>query len=196
MIYPSITALPDRAITDRELLDYLIDPSARTMFPVDSRAFVRVDISLRHYWHTLFDVCPELLDIADPEGMEIFEPFLAWAATHSLSMGWHYYLWVARWLAQSPYVTQLDGTLNERLMAAAAARWAVLDRSANAGIVLGRTGSDSWIVAWKPNTLTDGRRVERLDVCGAVPAPVFDYGVFFAATDELDEFPGWQPIPC
>ena len=88
-------------MNERELLPHLLNPEARTALPAGSRAHVRVDISIRAYWHTLFDICPGLLDIADPDGMELFLPFMQWAQSERLSMNWTFYLWVARWLAQS-----------------------------------------------------------------------------------------------
>ncbi|MBB5018602.1 putative repeat protein (TIGR04061 family) [Chitinivorax tropicus] len=195
MRFPSLTALPDRMIRDRELLDQLIDPTARQRLPRDSRAFVRVDMSLRNYWHTLFDVCPDLLDMADPAGEQIFDGFMAWAAEQHLSMGWHFYLWVGRWLAQSPFQHQLTDALQEQLMAAAAARWAVLDRSPQVGVVLGRAASTGWVVGWKPNSLLAGRRVERIEVDSGLPSPEADLGLFYTNSFELDTFPGWQVLP-
>ncbi len=188
-------AAPGRQVKDSELLARLADPAARADFPPGCRAHVRIDISIRAYWHTLFDICPGLLDIADADGMEIFEPFMAWARREQLSMGWSFYIWVGRWLAQSAWRDRLDDELTQALLSAAAARWAVLDRSADVGVVLGRRDSDDWIIGWKPNTLAAGRRVERVSLDGQLPRPADDVGVFHLAGYELDSFPGWAPLP-
>jgi uncharacterized repeat protein (TIGR04061 family) len=188
-------AAPGRQVKDSELLARLADPAARGDFPPGCRAHVRIDISIRAYWHTLFDICPGLLDIADPDGMAIFAPFMDWARRENLTMGWSFYIWVGRWLAQSPWRERLDEELTQALLSASAARWAVLDRSADVGVVLGRRDSDDWIIGWKPNTLAAGRRVELVSLDGQLPRPAEDVGVFHLAGYELDSFPGWLALP-
>jgi len=73
---------------DSELLDALMVPARQADYPRDSRAFVRIDTSLRVYWHVLFDICPELLELSGPDGLSIFRPFMAWADARQLSMNW------------------------------------------------------------------------------------------------------------
>ena len=55
----TLLSLPSR--TDRDLYPALMSPQLNAKYPADHKAFVRIDVSLRIYWHTLFDICPELL---------------------------------------------------------------------------------------------------------------------------------------
>lgn len=191
-------APPTPAKTDSDLFDSLTSPSRLDDYPRDSRAFVRIDASLRAYWHTLFDICPQLLDLSGPDGMAIFRPFMAFAAQQDLTFTWTYYLWVHHWLTQSEFRDRVDDDLLLALMAAAAARWAILDRGDDCGIVLGNPGFQGLVAGWKCRTIRTGRQVERLDPAEPLPAPDgFDggFGCFTSPDFELDRFPGWRSIP-
>ncbi len=183
------------ALLESDLLDALMVPARQGEFARDSRAFVRLDTSLRAYWHTLFDICPELLSLSGPDGLAIFRPFMAWAAERQLSMNWTYYLWVHRWLQQSPFADRLSPQLTLSLMAASAARWAMGDRGPNGGIALGSAELPELVVAWKCHTVTGGREVECLSLEEPLPPPEGGFGWFTLPGFELDNFPGWSPIP-
>lgn len=181
--------------TDAELLHALSVPARQGDYPRDSRAFVRIDTSLRVYWHTLFDVCPELLDFAGPDGLALFRPFMAWAAEEKLSLNWTYYLWVAVWLRQSPFRDRLTAELTLSLMGASAARWATGDRSAAGGIALTCDALPDLVCGWKTRSVEGGRTVERIELDEPLPPPPGPFGVFIVDGAELDGFPGWSPIP-
>ena len=100
-----LLSLPSR--TDRDLYPALMSPELNAKYPTDHKAFVRIDTSLRMYWHTLFDICPELLELSGLDGMSIFRPFMAWAGEKKLAFDWSYYLWVYAWLRQSPFKERL-----------------------------------------------------------------------------------------
>ena len=85
-----LLSLPSR--TDRDLYPALMSPELNAKYPTDHKAFVRIDVSLRMYWHTLFDICPELLELSGLDGMSIFRPFMAWAGEKKLAFDWSYYL--------------------------------------------------------------------------------------------------------
>lgn len=185
----------DLSLRDTALLDDLLNPDARSRYPQGTRPQVRVDMSIRIYWHALFDICPSLMALHDVDGADFFESFMAWSAQQGLSMDWHWYLWVWRFLAESSWQDQVQAGMKEELMAAAVARWALIDRSGAYGVVLGCDDTDDWLVAWKPQSLEHGRVVERITLEGAAPRPPQDLGWFTCDAPELSHFPGWQALP-
>ena len=189
-------AVPPRTVrTDAELLPALSVPALQSDFARESAAFVRIDTSLRAYWHTLFDVCPALLELSGPDGLRIFRPFMAWAEAQRLSLGWSVYLWVYRWLCQSEFAARLPPTLAETLLAASAARWAAVDRGRHAGIVLAdaQAASPVLVAGWKCASVDGARRVERIALDEPLDAPPDRFGHFLVPGFTLDTFPaGWR----
>ncbi|WP_211327666.1 methanobactin biosynthesis protein MbnC [Solilutibacter pythonis] len=181
---------------DTDLLDALTVPARQGNYPRESRAFVRIDTSLRVYWHTLFDICPGLLELSGPDGLSIFRPFMAWANEQKLSLNWTYYLWVDIWLRQSPFRDQVTPGLRYALMGASAARWATGDRSEFQGIALGGADVPDLVCGWKTASLDGGREIERIELEEALPAPGTPFGHFLLPARSLDDgFPGWQALP-
>ena len=186
-------AVPVRS--DRELLDCLTTPARQGDYPAGSREFIRIDTSLRVYWHTLFDVCPRLLEFCGEDGLAIFRPFMTWAAERGLSHNWAYYLWVGIWLEQSPFADCVDDDLLYLLMSASAARWAVTDRTAAAGLVIGCSTLPDLVVGWKCRSVTGGREIERLELGEVLPALSGRFGMVVLPEFEFSHFPGWSPVP-
>jgi uncharacterized repeat protein (TIGR04061 family) len=182
-------------VIDQDLLDALMVPAKHSDYAGHPRAFVRIDASLRVYWHTLFDVCPGLLEISPPDGGEIFGPFMAWAAEENLSMNWTYYLWVGRWLMSSKLRERIDRDVLLSLMGASAAAWAIRDRGPSRGLVIGCAGLPELVMGWKCRTVDGGRDVESLVVEETLPKPKEYFGFFTTTDSELSHFPGWLPIP-
>ncbi|GGB46851.1 hypothetical protein GCM10011505_29960 [Tistrella bauzanensis] len=194
-------------IIDTDLLDHLTVPARHHELGEGSRAWVRVDTSLRIYWHTLFDICPGLLMLDAPDGrpsdgMSIFRPFMAFAAERALSFDWSYYLWVDVWLSASPFRDRMTMDLRLTLMGAAAARWAITDRGPDVGIVLAARdpyGADPLalplVAGWKPASMETGREIETLDLDEPLPAPATPFGWFTTRGRDLDSFPGWADLP-
>lgn len=182
---------------DSDLFDALTAPERQDRYPRNSRAWMRIDTSRRAYWHTLFDICPSLLELSGPgdEGLSIFNPFMAWAEEQGLSFDWSYYLWVYRWLQQSEFSNRLDTDLLLELMGASAARWAVLDRGTDCGIVLGSIGMPGLVAGWKCHTIDAGRQVEFVEPEEPLPTPGEPFGFFTVPDFELSAFPGWRAIP-
>jgi|GEM_PF-101965 uncharacterized repeat protein (TIGR04061 family) len=112
-------------------------------YPSNARSFVHLDAKLLPYWHALFDVCPRLLKLDPPEGLEIFRQFMTWAYGCQLALDWTFHLGVCRWLLTSDYRELIEPEHIEAMMLAAAARWVASDDSPAIGIVLGwRGGSE------------------------------------------------------
>ena len=119
----------------------------RPEYPSNSRCFVHLDARLLPYWHTLFDICPALLKLDPPEGLNMFRSFMTWAYRNQPPQDWTYHLSVCRWLLGSQYRTQIDDEMIEAFMAAAAARWVCTDDSQAYGVVLAWQGST--VFDWK-----------------------------------------------
>jgi|SoiMethySBSTD1v2_1073268.scaffolds.fasta_scaffold11327_2 uncharacterized repeat protein (TIGR04061 family) len=186
---------PSRIRIDSELLDALSAPASQQNYADDVRAFVRIDHSIRTYWHTLFDVCPGLLRLSGPDGQSVFRPFMAWAAEQRLSFGWSYYLWVYIWLRQSEFRGLLDSDLRLSLMAASAARWATFDRSKAAAIAIGCMEVQGLVCGFKPCALDASMTVEYQELEKAIASPDGQFGFFTSSGPEIDRFPGWYAIP-
>jgi uncharacterized repeat protein (TIGR04061 family) len=183
---------------DAELYHELANPARQELYPRESRGYVRIDVSIRTYWHTLFDTVPRLLDLTGPDGKAIFLPYMDWARDQKLSFNWTYFLWVYKWLQQSEFRDRLDTDLLLKMMSASASRWLGFDRDTDhCGIVLGsRSLPGAAVVGWKVNSVnTQIIRVERTEFEDALPAPDEEFGYFFTPGFALDHFPGWRPIP-
>jgi uncharacterized repeat protein (TIGR04061 family) len=185
---------PSSTEKDYDLFPAFTRPHMLQALPKDSKAFVRVDVSLRAYWHTIFDICPLLLDLAEQDDMAIFRPFMDYVEEKNLSLDWSFYLWIYDMLKQSRFRDRLGDELLLQLMGAAAARWAVLNRGRNCGLVVGCRDISTIVASWKCHQLEAGRQVEQLEVEG-LPAPDGLFGCFYLPGFELDVFPGWEDIP-
>jgi uncharacterized repeat protein (TIGR04061 family) len=184
-----------RGRIDSELLDAMSSPASQQNYADDPRAFVRIDHSLRIYWHTLFDVCPGLLRLSGPDGLSVFHPFMAWAAEQRICFNWSYYLWAYIWLRQSEFRDLLDSDLRLSLMAASAARWATFDRSKAAAVALGCMEMQGLVCGFKPRAVDASMTVEYLELEKAITSPDELFGFFTLLGPEIDRFPGWRPIP-
>ncbi|WP_457796299.1 methanobactin biosynthesis protein MbnC [Methylocystis sp. S23] len=180
---------------DAELFDWLTDMRPQKQIPRESRAFVRIDASHRAYWHALFDICPQLLKIASPDGLAILRPFMSWAQTQDSTFDWSFYLWVYQWLEQSEFQDRVDEDLLITMMGASVARWANFDRSPDCGIVLTSIRTDKIVIAWKCRTASGRREVEIVELEEPLPEPSAPFGFFITPEFELPAFAGWRDIP-
>lgn len=145
-----------RTLTGSTPLEVLARPRGRGGFllpfpdyPCNARNFVHLDARLLPYWHTLFDVCPSLLKLDPPEGLELFRRFMTWAYRHHPALDWTYYISVCRWLLASPYKSRVTEEHIEAFMAAAAALWVTTDVSQAHGLVLAWQPMVDVVVEWK-----------------------------------------------
>jgi len=153
-------------------------------YPSNARCFVHLDARLLPYWHTLFDICPGLLKLDPPEGLNLFRSFMTWAYRNRPSLNWTYHVSVCRWLLGSVYRTQIDEEPIEAFMTAAAARWVSDDTSQARGLVLAWQGSPLHVVDSKQGS---GVPLQKLP-----PLP----GDFaWCALDSQGRFSGWLPVP-
>ena len=153
-------------------------------YPSNSRCFVHLDARLLPYWHTLFDICPALLKLDPPEGLNLFRSFMTWAYRNRPPHDWTYHLNVCRWLLGSVYLSQINGETIESLMAAAAARWIDTDLSQAHGIALGWRGGR--VFDWKG-------AVQTADAHPLLPPLPWDFG--WCAQDAQGRVSGWSPVP-
>lgn len=188
-------ASPSKPEIDKELFDWLMDLQPQKKIPRQSRAFVRVDLCHRSYWHALFDICPQLLKIGGPDGLAILRPFMTWTASQNITFDWSFYLWVYEWLKQSEFQDRIDNDLLITMMGASAARWGNYDRTPACGLVLASAATSEIVVAWKCRTASGRREVEVIDLEEPLPAPGESFGFFTLPSFELAPFPGWRNIP-
>lgn len=153
-------------------------------YPSNCRSFVHLDARLLPYWHSLFDICPALLKLDPPEGLNLFRSFMTWAYHNRPPQDWTYHLNVCRWLLGSVYRSQIDDGLIEAFMAAAAACWVNTDDSQAEGVVL----------AWRSSTVFDWKDARLIDAeCLALPIPPWDFA--WCPLTAPGGFRGWLPVP-
>ncbi|UII69173.1 putative natural product biosynthesis protein [Pseudomonas sp. HN11] len=153
-------------------------------YPSNCRSFVHLDARLLPYWHTLFDICPALLKLDPPEGLNLFRSFMTWAYRNRPPRDWTYHLNVCRWLLGSPYRLQIDDEPIEAFMAAAAARWVNTDESQAHGVVL--AWQSSRVFDWKDAHLAVAEHQ-------ALPPPPGDF--VWCPLRAPSHFTGWLPVP-
>lgn len=153
-------------------------------YPSNSRNFVHLDARLLPYWHTLFDICPALLKLDPPEGLNMFRSFMTWAYRHQPPLDWTYHVNVCRWLLGSEYAAQIDEEPIEAFMAAAAARWIGADAGQAQGVVL----------AWRGVRVCDWKAAARVPAePPAAPPSAWDFA--WRPLLERAAFSGWLPVP-
>ncbi|PMU89507.1 MULTISPECIES: putative natural product biosynthesis protein [unclassified Pseudomonas] len=157
---------------------------ARPEYPSNSRSFVHLDARLLPYWHTLFDICPALLKLDPPEGLNLFRSFMTWAYRNQLAQDWTWHLNIGRWLLGSPYRAQIDDEPIDAFMAAAAARWVDTDDSQAQGVVLVWQGSE--VFDWKGSAFA-------LDKQPPLPPPAWDFA--WCPLTRRGGFSVWLPVP-
>ena len=153
-------------------------------YPSNSRCFVHLDARLLPYWHTLFDICPALLKLDPPEGLNLFRSFMTWAYRNQPPLDWTYHVNVCRWLLGSTYRAHIDDEPIEAFMAAAAARWVDTDCSQAQGVVL----------AWQGARVFDRKGVlpRAVEHQGLPPSP-WDFA--WSPLGARGEFSGWSSVP-
>ena len=153
-------------------------------YPSNSRSFVHLDARLLPYWHTLFDICPALLKLDPPEGLNLFRSFMTWAYRNRPPQDWTYHLNVCRWLLGSPYRSQIDDEPIEAFMAAAAACWVNTDESQAQGVAL----------AWQSSRVVDWKDARSAGVeQQALPPPPWDFA--WCPLKAPGGFSGWLAVP-
>jgi len=157
---------------------------ARAEYPSNARSFVHLDARLLPYWHSLFDICPALLKLDPPDGLNLFRSFMTWAYRNRPARDWTYHLNVCRWLLGSSYRMQVDDEPIEAFMAAAAACWANTDDSPAHGVVLAWKGLK--VFDWKNAPPTHAE--QRL-----LPPSEGDFA--WCPLAARGGFSGWLPVP-
>ena len=161
-------------------------------YPCNARSFVTLDARLLPYWHTLFDVCPSLLKLDPPEGLELFRRFMTWAYRHHPTLDWTYYISVCRWLLSSPYKSRVTEEHIEALMVPAAALWVTTDVSQARGLVLAWQPLGERIVEWK-----SGARplMSTWDEVEDLPPPPWEFSWSPLSAKGGSRFRRWLPVP-
>lgn len=160
-------------------------------YPCNARSFVHLDARLLPYWHTLFDVCPSLMKLDPPEGLELFRTFMTWAYRHHPALDWTYYLSVCRWLLASPYQQRITEEHIEAFMVAAAALWVTTDVSQARGLVLACRPLSVFVIEWKPGLHSVDVSLEE----GELPSPPWDFSWSPLTGKSGEGVRRWLPVP-
>ena len=118
-------------------------------YPSNARSFIALDSGLLPYWHLLYDLCPGLLKLDPPEGLNLFRSFMIWAYRHQPAQDWTFHISLCRWLLASGYAPRVTSEQVESLLAAAAARWVTHDSSLAQGILLACSIKPLTLIDWK-----------------------------------------------
>ena len=161
-------------------------------YPCNARSFVNLDARLLPYWHTLFDVCPGLLKLDPPEGLELFRRFMTWAYRHHPALDWTYYISVCRWLLSSPYQARVTEEHIEAFMVAAAALWVTTDVSQARGLILAWQPMTEWIVEWKPGFRSTPLQPQEGE---GLPPPSWEFSWSPLDGKGAGSFRRWLPVP-
>ncbi|MBE7375122.1 putative natural product biosynthesis protein [Pseudomonas lopnurensis] len=162
-------------------------------YPSNARSFVHLDAKLLPYWHALFDVCPRLLKLDPPDGLNIFRAFMTWAYARQLALNWTFHLGVCRWLLISDYRERVDQDHIEAMLIAAAARWVGGDDSPALGIVLGWRGSSEHVFDWKPRVRQGARPFAAEEE--ELPPPPWDFAWSPLSGTGGNGFRRWLRVP-
>jgi hypothetical protein len=151
-------------------------------------------LALRRLWHTVFDPCPELSRLFGEKNREFLDPFLEHASEKGLSMRWSLHLHLLTWLKERRPAA-ITPSLNQELIAAAAARWANEDQSGDKGAILHAADmSESALVVWKLRSPSEDSRV----ILVKIPEQKHPGAEVYFTTFPTNDYPEtltWRPVP-
>lgn len=131
-------------------------------YPSNARSFIALDAKLLPYWHLLYDLCPGLLKLDPPEGLNLFRSFMTWAYRNQPAQGWTFHISVCRWLLASDYAPRVTAAQVESLLSAAAARWVIRDTSLAQGILLACSVRPLTLIDWKSQDVAQDEDIQVL----------------------------------
>lgn len=158
-------------------------------YPSNARSFITLDAKLLPYWHLLFDLCPSLLKLDQPDGLNLFRSFMVWAYRRQPAQDWTFHISVCRWLLLSEYAQRVTAEQVESLLSAAAARWVNSDASSAQGILLACCTRPMTLVDWKNDGAGLGGDIQVL------PPARFDFAWSPLSRSGVGGFRRWLRIP-
>ena len=174
-------------------LEALLSPSAAKALPQRSKERALSRLAMRQLWHAVFDPCPLLLKTASPDEWKLLEPFLEHAHARRLSMRWSLHGHLLLWLSSRGGVTAESA---RELLAAAASRWAVSDRTAAKGVLVRARAFPEFAVAgWKGRAPGEAHRAVLLRLEQAdSPRESLEYALI--SERDYPAAPDWTPLPA
>lgn len=165
--------------------------------PAITRKYARYWDALCPYWDVLYERCPDVVELSQPDGMAVFIGFIKAAQLERLPMDWTLYLNLYRWLERSRFRQKVGLEHLQGLILTAAACWSVSDRSPDIGILLVHERWPGKVVrALKADPLGGPARVEVCDARPDWPVPCWDFTYCPLVGDADDEDSVmWLPIP-
>lgn len=158
-------------------------------YPSNARSFIALDAKLLPYWHLLYDLCPSLLKLDPPEGLNLFRRFMVWAYRRQPAQDWTFHISVCRWLLLSEYAPHVTAEQVESLLSAAAARWVNSDASSAQGILLACSVQPMTLVDWKVGGAAQDGDIQVL------PPARFDFAWSPLSRSGVAGFRRWLRIP-
>lgn len=141
-------------------LDCFLLPERCRALPEGSRERLMASKCLQQFWHQIFDPCPLLLAAHGPNGLSLFEPFMAWADEVDLGMNWTMHLHLLAFITRRGDAEPLPRATVIEVLAATASRWARTDMTTDLGVLLGSDlVPDEGVIAWKCTSLVETKRV-------------------------------------
>ncbi len=159
-------------------------------YPSNARSFIALDSKLLPYWHLIFDLCPELLKLDPPEGLNLFRRYMTWAYRFQPPQDWTFHISLCRWLQSSPFADQLRAEHIESLLSASAARWASDDRSLAQGILITCSSVSVTTVEWK------GQCSHLAPATQELPPARFDFAWSPLSRGGVKGFQRWLRVPA
>ncbi|MFZ3023469.1 putative natural product biosynthesis protein [Pseudomonas sp.] len=179
---------------DRSKLDALSLHRFLAGYPLTTKTFTQIDSNLRVYWHTLFDLCPGLLKLDGPDGMNMFRGFIKTACAQNLPLNWTLHASFYSWLLSSEFASKVNEEHLEAIMVAAVSLWCSNDTSGKVGIALAHQHSSVVVVGWKTKGHKTASSLEVLEPEGFIP-PKKDFGYLTLAQYQCDSPSGFKPLP-
>jgi uncharacterized repeat protein (TIGR04061 family) len=179
---------------DRSKLDALSLHQFLAGYPRTTKTFTHADNSLRVYWHTLFDLCPQLLKLDPPEAMGMFRGFIKYAAAQNLPLNWTLHCSLYRWLLSSEFAPGLNAEHLEAIMLATVSLWCSNDQSGKVGIALAHSHSPLVVIGWKSKGHSARSALDVLEPQGFTP-PSKDFGYLTLAQYPFDLLRRFKALP-
>lgn len=178
---------------DRSKLDALSLHRFLTGYPLTTKTFTQIDSNLRVYWHTLFDLCPGLLKLDGPDGMNMFRGFIKMACAQNLPLDWTLHASFYRWLLGSEFAAKVTAEHLEAVMMAVASLWCSNDTTSKVGIVLAHQHSPVVVLGWKTKGHKVSSTLDVLEPEGLV-VPKKDFGYLTLTQYRFARPSGFKPL--
>jgi len=82
----------------KQNIQTLWNPTKARLLPINSPERAIASMALRNIWHLIYDNCPRLLQLNEPDGKIILDSFLQDAESINITFSWALHLHLITWL--------------------------------------------------------------------------------------------------